>query len=192
MSNRAAFLDRDGVINRKAPGNGYVTCWEEMHFLPGVAEAIALFNQADFRVVIVSNQRCIARGFVTAQAVDALHRHMCHWLAAAGARIDGVYYCPHGTQPPCKCRKPAPGLLLTAAREHQIDLKASWIIGDSDIDVEAGKNGGCKTARVLQNDEIATGSPDLIANSLLTATHQILRRERIGMPLPCDGELRRS
>jgi len=187
MSSRAAFLDRDGVINRKALGNGYVTCWEEIHFLPGIAEAVVLFNQAGFRVIIVSNQRCIAKGLITMQAMNAIHRQMCDWFAAAGARIDGVYCCPHGTQPPCNCRKPAPGLLLTAAREHEIDLNASWMIGDSDIDVEAGRNAGCKTARLLQRNELATSSPDVTATSLLAAANLILRREKMAIPMPCDG-----
>jgi len=147
MINRAVFLDRDGVINRKPPGDGYVTRWEDMLFLPGVAKSITLLNQAGFRVIVVSNQRCVAKGLVTTQGLDSMHQQMCDWLAAAGATIDGVYYCPHEKQPPCSCRKPAPGMLVTAAREHQVDLNTSWMIGDSEIDVEAGRNAGCKTAR---------------------------------------------
>src|ERR1700756_2077842 len=113
MINRAVFLDRDGVINRKPPGDGYVTRWEDMRFLPGVAKSIALLNQSGFRVIVVSNQRCVARGLVTTQSLDAMHQQMCNSLAAAGATIDGVYYCPHEKQPPCGCRKPAPGMLVT-------------------------------------------------------------------------------
>ena len=179
MSSRAAFLDRDGVINRKPQADAYATCWEDMHFLPGVAESIALLNQAGFRVIVVSNQRCVAKGLVTSQALDSMHQQMCDWLAAAGAKIDGVYYCPHEKQPPCSCRKPAPGMLLAAARAHQIDLAVSWMIGDSEIDVEAGRNAGCKTVRLLQNNETATGCADVVAPSLLAAVYQILQREEV-------------
>jgi len=179
MSNRAAFLDRDGVINRKASGDGYVTRWQDMRFLPGVAKSISLLNQAGFQVFVVSNQRCVAKGLVNCRMLDSMHDHMCEWLAAAGAKIDGVYYCPHDKQPPCTCRKPAPGMILTAAREHDVDLAASWMIGDSEIDVEAGKRAGCKTVRLLQRNKKPNGCADLVARSLLAATYQILRREKV-------------
>ena len=179
---RAAFLDRDGVINRKAPGSGYVTRWEDMHFLPNVAKSIALLNQTGFLVIVVSNQRCVAKGLVTSQALDSMHQQMCDRLAAEGAKIDGVYYCPHEKQPPCSCRKPAPGMLLTAAREHQIDLSASWMIGDSEIDIEAGRSAGCKTVRLLGCNETAKGTADVVAPSLFEAIYKILERERRHRP----------
>lgn len=174
---KAAFLDRDGVINRKPAEGQYVTNWDEMQFLPGVARAIALLNGSGFRVIVVSNQRCIAKELITVADLDSLHRQMCDSLAGRGATIDGVYYCPHEKQPPCSCRKPAPGLLLDAARKHQIDLTASWMIGDSEIDVEAGRNAGCKTARLLDGQEAAAGSADVVAPSLLEAIHKILECE---------------
>lgn len=181
---KAAFLDRDGVINRKAPEGQYVTRWKEMEFLPGVAHAIALLNQAGFQVIVVSNQRCVAKGLMSEADLEVLHQRMCRELAAAGATIDAVYYCPHEIHPPCSCRKPAPGMLLTAAREHQIDLTASWMIGDSDLDVEAGKNAGCRTARIWKRDEVLNGIADMCAESLRDAVHQILMPELapIGKP----------
>ena len=88
--NKAAFLDRDGVINRKAPTEDeYITRWEEMHIIPGVAEAIALLNRAGFHVIVVSNQRCVAKGLLTTSELDALHQRMCRELGAGGAMIDG-------------------------------------------------------------------------------------------------------
>ncbi|MGA7645457.1 MAG: HAD family hydrolase [Terriglobales bacterium] len=173
--NKAAFLDRDGVINRKPPEGQYVTRWDELGFLPGVAHAIAQLNQAGFRVIVVSNQRCVAKGLLTAADLDSIHRRMCIELAAAGAIVDAVYYCPHEKLPPCSCRKPAPGMLLSAAREHQIDLTASWIIGDSDADVSAGRSAGCKTALLTANGERANGMTDVVAESLLEAVHKILQ-----------------
>lgn len=179
---RAAFLDRDGVVNRKAPEGGYVTRWEDMHFLPGVAQAIALLNRAGFRVIVVSNQRCVAKGLITAAELESIHQRMCDALAGAGATIDAVYYCPHEKQPPCSCRKPAPGMLLEAARKHQIDLATSWMIGDSEVDVEAGRKAGCRTARLLRRDEVASGSADVVAPSLLEAICQILQPEGVIAP----------
>jgi D-glycero-D-manno-heptose 1,7-bisphosphate phosphatase len=143
--------------------------------MPGVAESIALLNHAGYQVIVVSNQRCVARGLVTPQALDSIHLQMCDRLAAEGARIDAVYYCPHETQPPCGCRKPAPGLLLTAAREHEIDLAASWMIGDSEIDIEAGRSAGCRTVRLLGCPDPSQASADVIASSLLEAVGLILK-----------------
>jgi histidinol-phosphate phosphatase family protein len=171
---RAVFLDRDGVINRKPPEGQYVTRWEELQFLPGVAEAIGLLTQAGFCVLAVSNQRCVAKGLLTVRDLEVMHTRMCRELVAKGALITEVYYCPHDSQPPCGCRKPAPGLLLTAAREHKIDLKQSWMIGDSEIDVEAGRNAGCKTVRIVNGDAGGSCEPDLFAETLLDAVHKVL------------------
>ncbi len=113
--NKAAFLDRDGVINRKAPTEDeYITRWEDMEILPGVVEAIALLSRAGFHVIVVSNQRSIAKGMLTTHELDAIHRRMCGELEIMGGKIDGVYYCPHEEQPPCGCRKPEPGMLFAA------------------------------------------------------------------------------
>ena len=177
------FLDRDGVINQKAPEGRYVTRWEDFQVLPGVVEGITLLNRAGFCVIVVTNQRCIAKGLMTVVDLENMHRRMSDFLARAGATIDAIYYCPHEVEESCNCRKPAPGMLLDAARARGIDLPASWMIGDSDIDVEAGKNAGCKTARLLAANETvdesggtgATGDcTDLVAPSLLDAVRQIL------------------
>jgi D-glycero-D-manno-heptose 1,7-bisphosphate phosphatase len=173
--NKAAFLDRDGVINRRAPEGQYITRWEEMHFLPGVAEAIALLNRSGFLVIVVSNQRCVASGLVTSEEVDSLHQQMCVALAKDGAKIDAVYYCPHELYPACDCRKPQPGMLLEAARTHDINLAESWMVGDSDIDIEAGKNAGCRTARLLENGDRACFTATITAPSLLGAVQLILK-----------------
>ena len=193
--NKAAFLDRDGVINRKAPKeDGYVTKWEEMEMLPGVAEAIALLNEAGFLVIVVSNQRSVAKGLITGAQLNSIHEKMCDALARAGATIHGVYYCPHELEPACNCRKPQPGMLLQAAGEYDIDLGASWMIGDSDKDVGAGKAVGCRTVRVLRSYESEENHlADGVARSLLEATYQILKwEERIanqGPALVQDGSI---
>lgn len=175
---RAAFLDRDGVINRKMPEGRYVTRWDELQILPGVPEAIIQLTNAGFCVLAVSNQRCVAKGLLTIDELESIHERMRRELAAAGAIITEFYYCPHEIQPACSCRKPAPGLLLKAARTHEIDLPASWMIGDSDIDVEAGKNAGCKTARITKDGELPSGGAALTAQSLLEAVRLILALEQ--------------
>jgi D-glycero-D-manno-heptose 1,7-bisphosphate phosphatase len=172
---KAAFLDRDGVLNRKAPEGQYVTRWEEMEFLPGACEAIRSLNDAGFLIVIVSNQRCVAKGLITTDELESMHARMRREFHAAGAIIDAIYYCPHDYQPPCTCRKPQPGMLLNAARAHDIQLADSWMIGDSEHDVDAGRNAGCHTARVVAGRTSTTGGADMVATSLLDAVQKILQ-----------------
>lgn len=176
--NKAAFLDRDGVINQKAAVDGeYIVRWEEFKILPGVVEAIALLHRAGFHVIVVSNQRCVARGLLTAAALDSMHRRMCDELATLGASIDAVYYCPHDEDPPCGCRKPQPGMLFAAATEHKVDLPSSWMIGDSEKDIQAGERAGCKTARIAPAETNENTSADVRAQSLREAVQMIIRLE---------------
>lgn len=179
---RAAFLDRDGVINRKAPEGQYVTRWEDFQFLPRVVEGIAELNRAGVCVIVVTNQRCVAKGLLSERELNKLHAKMSEELAHAGARIDAIYYCPHGLDAACDCRKPAPGMLLEAARGHDLDLAASWMIGDSASDIQAGRAAGCRTVQVLEsstgeigNSTLPTVEADIVAASLIDAVHQILR-----------------
>jgi D-glycero-D-manno-heptose 1,7-bisphosphate phosphatase len=170
---KAVFLDRDGVLNRKAPEGQYVTRWEDMEFLPGVREAVRSLNEAGYFVVVASNQRCVAKGLISASELEALHTRMNENFAAAGARIDAIYCCPHDYQPPCDCRKPQPGMLIEAARTHELDLTESWMIGDSAHDVEAGRRAGCRTVRIAEK-EPADCAADLFAPSLPEAVQKIL------------------
>ena len=175
--NRAVFLDRDGVINRKAPTEDeYVTRWEEMAILPGVAEAVARLDRVGFQIIVVTNQRGVSKGLITTAELESIHQRMCEHLALAGARIHAVYYCPHALEAHCLCRKPQPGMLLEAARTHGIDLAASWMIGDSDKDVEAGKRVGCRTARLMWDGKSTDRRADVIAPSLLAAVPKILEQ----------------
>ena len=174
---KAAFLDRDGVINRKAPEGEYITRWEEMEILPGVPEAIIMLAQAGYSVLAVSNQRCVAKGLLTLSELEAIHQRLRKELETKGALLTSIYYCPHDDQPPCGCRKPAPGMLLTAAREHEIDLASSWMIGDSDVDIEAGRNARCKTVRIGNVDASASPAADLFARNLLDAARQLIAFE---------------
>jgi D-glycero-D-manno-heptose 1,7-bisphosphate phosphatase len=183
---RAVFLDRDGVINCKAPERRYVTRWEDFHFLPGAWEGIKQLKRAGFQIIVVTNQRCVAKGLITEMELDNLHRKMTDELAKVGATIDAIYYCPHELEPPCHCRKPSPGMLFEAARLRNLDLSSSWMIGDSDADILAGKNAGCRTVRVSPENPQAQGTEsgasktctaDILAASLLDAVPPILGSE---------------
>ena len=180
---RAIFLDRDGIINQKASEGGYVTRWEDFHVLPGVAEAIHSLKSGGFKIIVVTNQRCIAKGLITVPELESLHAQMLGVLKESGASIDAIYHCPHEVNDFCKCRKPQPGMLFEAARAHDVDLQASWMIGDSESDVRAGKNAGCKTARLIAPRALEESADcpraDIVAATVLDVSRQILQLEKI-------------
>jgi len=142
---RCIFLDRDGVLNRKAPEGEYIGRWSEFHLLPGVEEAIAALNRAGRRAVVVSNQRGIALGRYTAGDVEALHAQLQQHLAAHSAHIDAFYYCPHDLDA-CDCRKPKTGLFRQAFRDFpDASAENSVVIGDSLSDIQAARNLGTRS-----------------------------------------------
>jgi len=172
---KAAFLDRDGVINRKASEGEYITRWEDFQFLPRVAKGIALLNRAGLAVIVVSNQRCVAKGLLSIAELELIHQRMVEQLAASNAFLTGIYYCPHDNRLSCSCRKPAPGMLLQAACEHAIDLTNSWMVGDSDIDMQAGRTAGCRTLRIMHNGVLPQVAADLFAPSLFEAAQKLIK-----------------
>ncbi len=136
---RTAFLDRDGVINRKLPEGEYVSSWQRFVLLPGTAQAIARLNREGLRVVVVTNQRGIALGKYTAEAVREIHNNFQRELADHGAHVDAFYFCPHDRNQ-CDCRKPLPGMFLQAQRDFpDIHPSTSCMIGDSLSDIEFGR-----------------------------------------------------
>jgi histidinol-phosphate phosphatase family protein len=144
-SGGAVFLDRDGTIARDVH---YCRRAEDFEILPTVPEAVRLLNSRGFRVVVVTNQSGIARGYFTEETLSLIHQKMRTELADCGARIDAIYFCPHHPDEKCGCRKPRPALLLRAARDMGIDLGLSYMVGDDPKDVGAGKAAGCKTVLV--------------------------------------------
>ncbi len=145
---RAVFLDRDGTINFETE---FLHRPEEFHFITGAPQAIRLFNEAGFRVIVVTNQSGIARGYYDEEAVRSLHRYVDGELRRFGAIIDAYYFCPHHPEysgdddgKACRCRKPEAGMLFRAAAEYSLDLAASYMIGDKISDVRAGLNAGCR------------------------------------------------
>lgn len=159
---KAIFLDRDGTINKYV---GFLRNIDDFELIEGVAEAIKLINQSGYLAIVVTNQPVIARGEVTWEELNEIHKKMATLLGKEGAYVDGIYICPHhpdkgfeGERPEykidCDCRKPKPGLLLQAAKDFNIDLSESYMIGDSHRDVEAGENAGVKKSiRVEENCE---------------------------------------
>lgn len=150
---RAVFLDRDGTINVE---KNYLHKIEDFEFNPGALEAIKRLKEAGFLVIVVSNQAGIARGYFDEQAVEKLHQHIQSELVGYGTSIDAFYFCPHhptegfgAYKVVCDCRKGAPGMLLQAAEEHNIDLQQSFMVGDKLADIEAGQRAGCLPVLVL-------------------------------------------
>ena len=159
---KVIFLDRDGVINEQAPIHDYIKRWEDFKFLPGVIEALRLLKESNYRIYIISNQQGIARKMMSEETLKVIHANMQQELAAHGASVDGIYYCPHGKDEMCSCRKPNPGMLLRAAKENNIRLADALFIGDAESDMLAGERAGCKTV-FLKAPETLLG----IVNKLL-------------------------
>lgn len=143
---RCVFMDRDGVINRKPPEHDYIRRWEDFEFLPGIVGWIRLFNALGHPVLVITNQRGVARGLMTAQDLEEIHRRMKDALDAEGAHIDDVFCCPH-EEGVCDCRKPRPGLVLEAQRKWDADLAHSLYIGDSGTDRQLAATCGIAFAR---------------------------------------------
>lgn len=141
------FLDRDGVINENR--SDYVKSWSEFRFLPGSKEAIAMLTHAGHRIIVCTNQAGIARGILSRDTVEEIHRRMVAEIAKAGGRIERIYYCPHGKDENCFCRKPRPGMLLRARDELGIDMHDAILIGDSISDIRAAFAAGVHPILVL-------------------------------------------
>lgn len=176
---KAVFLDRDGTINKYV---GFLRDVDEFKLLPGVAEAIKTINNSGYLAIVVTNQPVIARGEVSFEQLDKIHNKMETLLGLEGAYLDGIYFCPHHPHSgyegevkelkfDCECRKPKPGMLLKAAKNFNINLSQSWMVGDGKNDIQAGKNAGCNTAL------IGTGEygQEITADSLADAIDKILK-----------------
>jgi D-glycero-D-manno-heptose 1,7-bisphosphate phosphatase len=142
MADRAVFLDRDGTVIEDP---GYLSDPSGVRLLPGAADALRKLRAAGYRLVLVSNQSGIGRGYFTAEQAEAVHRRVVEQLSRKGVVLDDARYCPHAPDDGCPCRKPRPGLLLAAARELGLDLGASFMVGNSSVDIGAGRNAGCRT-----------------------------------------------
>lgn len=176
---RAVFLDRDGTINRYV---GFLRRIDEFELIDGAAEAIRKINESGYLAIVVTNQPVIARGEVNVAELDEIHKKMETLLGKERAYVDALYYCPHHPDRgfegeikelkiDCDCRKPKPGMLLRASEDFNIDLKASWVVGDGENDIRAGKNVGAHTALIGDGDF----GQDMSVSSLLEAVNKIVQ-----------------
>lgn len=191
----AAFLDRDGVINEGSPDpdTGLLESplrVEDVRLLPGAATALRELAGAGYALVCVSNQPAAAKGKVSLERLRAVHERVVELLAREGARLDASRLCPHHPDGvidelsgPCDCRKPAPGMLLDAAQALEIDLGASWLLGDTDADVQAGSAAGCRTVLIeypgSAHKRVGRITPSLRATDLADGVAQLLHEASV-------------
>ncbi len=175
-STKFVFMDRDGVINRDSPD--YIKSWSEFEFLPGSLEAMARLTRSGFQIIIITNQSIINRGMVKQAVLDDIFRRMTAAVIAAGGAILDIFFCPHTPHEDCDCRKPKPGMILTAGRRHGIDLSRAYMIGDNAKDIQCARNAGVgtsilvRTGAGLEAESVLTRKrirPDHIAADLLAA-----------------------
>lgn len=199
MPRAAVFLDKDGTLVEDVPYNVDPAL---VRLLPGAAAGLRRLSAAGYALVVVTNQSGVARGFFTEADLHRLEVHLRRLLAAGGVALTGVYACPHlpdAPRPeyagPCACRKPEPGLLVRAAREHGLDLRRSWMVGDILHDVEAGRRAGCRTVLLVPGGETAWHLgphrlPHHLAGDLEEASRIILAVDgpRAAGPVARDGE----
>lgn len=178
MRNRAVFIDRDGTINRNVE---YLSDANKFRMYPGVARGIALLNAKGFKIIVVTNQSGIARGFFSVDDLQKIHWRMTAELAEQGATIDAIYFCPHHPDEGCDCRKPRTALFDKAIKDFEIHPASSFVIGDRMLDVEAGRKVGCKTVlvpedkeRVRREMEASTVAPDFVGEDFSSAVNWIL------------------
>lgn len=150
--NKAVFLDRDGVLNRKR--DDYVKSVDELVILENVPEAIRLLNESGFLTIIITNQSAVNRGYLSHEKLKQIHDFMNLQLKKYSCFIDAIYYCPHIPDENCDCRKPKPGLIKKAIKEHNIDISRSWLIGDSETDVISGTQIGLRTIQIRTNSDL--------------------------------------
>jgi D-glycero-D-manno-heptose 1,7-bisphosphate phosphatase len=171
---RAVFLDRDGVINRAVVRDHRPyppETLDKLDLLPGVADALQKLRQAEYLLIVVTNQPDVARGTLSRETLDAMHRSLSEQLP-----LDDILVCCHTDADRCSCRKPLPGMLLEAAAKHNIDLSASFMVGDRWRDIEAGYNAGCRTILIHYgySEKSPDYPPDLCVGSLREAAEWIL------------------
>mgnify|MGYP001770210362 CR=1 FL=1 len=147
--NKAVFLDRDGVVNEVLTNRvHFVNKPEDFYLLDGVGEAVALLNRSGFQVFVVTNQGGIGLGYMSEKMLHKIHDKMVREIGRKGGRITDIKYCPHAPKERCSCRKPNPKMILDLAEQYQVDLKKSYMIGDRDVDLIAGKKAGVRTVLI--------------------------------------------
>ena len=180
---KVIFLDRDGVINRDPGFGDYIKSWKEFEFLPGSIEGIKLLNKNGYRIFVISNQAGVAKGLYSEKDLKDITDNMLKEIESQGGKIESVSYCTHLPDAGCSCRKPKTGLIEKATKGFDIDFKKSYFIGDSRLDIGAGKNIGCKTILLTTGKEDPKNikdwdvKPDFIKKDLMEAVQWVLKEK---------------
>jgi len=181
---KVVFLDRDGVINRDSPG--YIKSWSEFEFLPDSLKALKRLTQNGFSIIVITNQSAVNRGMMSLKDLDFIHTNMRSAIAAQGGKIHAVFFCPHRPDESCGCRKPKPELIHQAQRRYAIDLKSTYMVGDSAKDIECAQQAGCGHAVLVRTGNGADAetiltekniSPDYVAADLGDAANWIIAHD---------------
>ena len=190
IKRKVCFLDRDGVINQEV---GDLSRVDQLVLIPGAAEAVRKLNQKGFLVIVVTNQPALAKGFMTFEGLSKIHAQLEWVLGLSGAFVDAIYVCPHHPKKgfqgeverlkkDCECRKPAPGLILQALADHNLDMSNSWLIGDRLCDIAAGQSGGVnsnilvRTGHAGHDEHLFEEKPDFVVESIVEACNLILEK----------------
>ncbi|MEW5974334.1 MAG: HAD family hydrolase [Acidobacteriota bacterium] len=195
MSNIGVFMDRDGTLSEEV---GYINHLSRFSLFPWSVPAVRMLNEGGLKAIVVTNQAGVARGYFTEDLIHDVHRKMAQEMRVGGASLDAIYYCPHHPEvgkPPyrqaCGCRKPQPGMVLRGAREFNLDLSRSYVIGDRYGDMELARNAGTRSILVLSGygrgeyeyqRQNWKSQPDAVASNLLEAVQLILEWNRSGTP----------
>lgn len=179
--NKAVFLDRDGTLN---PDPGYISNPDDFNIFPGAGEALARIQQAGYLLILITNQSGIARGLITPQQLDQIHEKLQKQLLVSGARLDAIYHCPHHPDYPpvkgqsdCNCRKPRPGMILQAIKDHNIDVNRSYMIGDRSSDIKIALATGVQPLLIALNPLPDYKTTPTFAD-LASATDWLLKQNR--------------
>ena len=204
--NKAIFLDMDGTISKDNKEiylshldkkvKGYVHKIADWELLPNAEPALKLMSSLDFKLIIITSQSGIGRGYYTENDFHILYQHINNKLQEQGVKISGTYFCPHHPEKAigrykiiCNCRKPKTGMIDQAVKDHEIDLKKSYVIGDKTVDIAMGKNAGCKTILVQTGKAGKDGEykvmPNYTGSDLLIAAQIIFREQR-----ECQGKIK--
>jgi len=181
LPEKVVFIDRDGVINRDS--NTYIKSWSEFRFLPHSLQALEKLARHNFRSFLITNQSAINRKLITPETLTQIHCNMMAEIAAAGGRIDDIFFCPHLPREDCDCRKPKPGLIRAAQKKYNIHLASSYMIGDSAKDIICAHRAGCGCALLVKTGNYNTAvtalasagiRPDHHASDLYDAVNWII------------------
>jgi len=170
---RFVFLDRDGVINVER--GDYTTTIDQWEWAPGAIEGMKLLTGTGFGIIVITNQSCIAKGLQTEEGLAKLHGFMVNHIRNAGGEILKIYHCPHRETDNCNCRKPEPGMLLEAAEEFGINFAETFLIGDAERDIKAGKRAGTRTILLENTGQDRNIRADFRAENLLDASRTVIR-----------------